>query len=93
MKIHVLMSAKVDALKKEIVDAIDNLLIAKGAEEIEIKEIDNSTFDDYLVYKYNVSNKSITIKYTAPFNIFESDIDELMDLLKVVESETYEITK
>jgi hypothetical protein len=92
MKITEIMSAKVDELKKEIVDAIDNLLIAKGAEEIELQEI-VSILDDYLVYKYNVKDKSITFCGTEPFNIFESGVNELMDLLKEVEEETYEITK
>jgi hypothetical protein len=87
------MSAKVDALKKEIVDAIDNLLIAKGTEEVEIQVLGFCSFDDNLYFKYNINTKNIIIEHTEPFSVFESEVRELMDLLVSIESETYEITK
>ena len=94
MKIHALMSVKVDALKKDIIDAIDSLLIAKSIDEIEVPLHNFMFIDDYMTYKYNVKDKTITVELTNPFNIMEgSEVNELMDLLDNVERENYDITK
>ncbi len=89
MSIHEIMTANVVKLKKEIIDAIDSLLIGKGAEEIELE--DTYGFDDYISYKYNIKTKSITFDGTDSFDILDGGVDDLMGLLDRVEREDYQI--
>jgi hypothetical protein len=92
MSIHELMTANVVKLKKDILKAIDSLLITKSIEEIEVGLHDFTFIDDYMSYKYNVKNKTITIEHTNSFDIMDSDVNELMELLDNVERENYETT-
>ena len=89
MTIHEIMTAKVDELKKDIIDAINNILIGRGIEEIELEEING--FNDIIRVTYDVSTSQVT--YSVSKSIMIYDTETLLFFLNEVESGNYNITK